>query len=106
MRYALHPSNHSFSWQEAPLRLARAEGKGLTDAQVAAFHRDGCVAVHDVFSADEVAAMLAEIDPLEAAAAHLRTKPNGRVLISRADEITFRPHLVLQDGLAVADVAS
>jgi ectoine hydroxylase-related dioxygenase (phytanoyl-CoA dioxygenase family) len=99
MRYTLHPLNRAFTWQPAREPAVR-DGAGLSPAQLEAFERDGCIGVQDVFDAAEVAAMLAAIDPLEAQAeAHLRTRPEGRISISRAGEITFRPHLVLQSPL-------
>ena len=46
---------------------------------------------------EEVAAVIAAIDPLEAKTeAFLRTRDDGTFGIARAGEITFRPHLVAQ----------
>ncbi len=104
MRYELHPQNQAFQWQVPSLRaeLGQREGAVLSATQIAAFHDDGFVALQEVFSANEVAALCAAIDPLEAEAeAALRQRPDGRQLISRAGEITFRAHLVLlSDALA------
>ena len=99
MRYELHPQNRAFQWQvpEPVAHLGARHHALLSAEQIEAFQRDGFVALQDVFSAQEVAALCSLIDPLEAAAeAALRQRPNGRQLISRADEITFRAHLVLR----------
>ena len=95
VRYELHPQNCAFQWQ-GPHSPAQRQDAVLNAAQIDAFHRDGFVALQDVFNAQEVAALCAQIDPLEAEAeAALRQRPDGRQLISRAGEITFRAHLVL-----------
>ncbi len=86
----LHPRNQSFSWaqpERSPRRLRRED--------VDAYRRDGFFVLPDAFDAAEVAAVVAAIDPLEAAAeARLREREGGRHGIARAGEITFRPHLV------------
>ncbi len=106
MRHIPHPLNHGFEWRAAqPMaatsaEVAAADAWSLSAAEVAAFDRDGYVAVHGLFDTAEAATMCAAIDPLEAEAeAHLRSRPNGRISISRAGEITFRPHLVLQSAV-------
>ncbi len=87
---ALHPWNDGFSWvaHEGPFRV-------LTDQQAAAFDRDGFVVLDDVFPADELAPLVAEIDELEARTeAFLRTLDDQRVMIAETDAITFTTHLV------------
>ena len=86
----LHPRNDAFEWRQpmAPFRR-------IAVAQAEAFGRDGAFVLQDAFTADEVAAVAAAIDPFEAETeAFLATRPGGRHGIARAREITFRPHLV------------
>jgi ectoine hydroxylase-related dioxygenase (phytanoyl-CoA dioxygenase family) len=91
---ALHPWNRDFAWH-TPSRQPRA----LTPAQAAQFDRDGFVVVEDVLDADEVAAALDEIDPLEAQTdAFLATRPGGRLSILESGAITFSIHLVTRSA--------
>lgn len=90
-RVTRHPLNTAFSWRshEGPFRRITAE-------QARAYDEDGCFVLEDAFDADELAAVLAEIDPREAELeALLRTADGGRIFIARADEITFTTHLVV-----------
>jgi ectoine hydroxylase-related dioxygenase (phytanoyl-CoA dioxygenase family) len=86
-----HPLNDGFTWtdHEGPFRV-------VTDAQARAYDEDGFFLFEDAFDADEVAAIRAEIDPVEAQVeSHLRaTTEDGRLFIYRAGEITFTTHLV------------
>jgi ectoine hydroxylase-related dioxygenase (phytanoyl-CoA dioxygenase family) len=94
MRYELHPRNTGFEWQqpEPPFRL-------LSAGQVRAYCDDGFLLLENAFSAAEMAAVMAEIDPLEAQTeAFLRTREKQTFGIARAGEITFRPHLVTQSA--------
>jgi ectoine hydroxylase-related dioxygenase (phytanoyl-CoA dioxygenase family) len=51
--------------------------------------------VADAFDEAEVAAVIAALDPFAAASeAFLRGRPDGRLSIARAGEISFSPHLV------------
>jgi len=86
----LHPNNRGFEWTppSGPFEL-------LSDAQVALWSSAGGFVLPGVFSAAEVAAVLAAADPLEADAERsLRSRSDGRHGIARADEIIFAPHLV------------
>lgn len=86
----LHPRNHAFTWSQPdrpPARLSSELAQG--------YARDGYFILADAFDAAEMAAVIAAIDPFEAQAeAALREREGGRHGISRAGEITFRPHLV------------
>lgn len=91
----LHPWNQGFAWQtrRGPLRT-------LTPAQAAQFDRDGFVVIESVLDADEVAAALAEIDPIEAQTdAYLQTRPDGRLTILESGAITFSIHLVTRSAV-------
>lgn len=86
----LHPWNRGFAW-----RTPAAPPRTLTRAQAERFDADGYVVLEDVFAADEVAALLAEIDPIEAQTeAYLRTRADGRLAILETGAITFSVHLV------------
>ncbi len=94
MEPALHPLNASFTWIGAPGPFRR-----LTAEQARAYSEDGYFVLQDVFDAETLRAVLAEIDPLEAQVeAFLRTREDGRFFIARAGEITFSPHLVVQSA--------
>lgn len=90
----LHPSNHDFSWRdrEGPRRLLSVE-------QVRQFDADGYVVLEDVIDPDTVAAVTAEIDPVEAAVEQLIRDAGGTAFIARADEITFTTHLAAQSDV-------
>ena len=82
--------NEPFVWQEppGPFRLLTAE-------QVRAYNDEGGFVLEDAFKAQEVAAVMAAVDPLEAESeARLREMEGARFGIARADEIVFAPHLV------------
>ena len=86
----IDPRNRDFVWvdRSGPSRL-------LTPQQVRAFDEQGFVVIEDAFDADTVAGLVADLDEAERATdAFLRTRPDGRLFIARADEITFSPHLV------------
>jgi ectoine hydroxylase-related dioxygenase (phytanoyl-CoA dioxygenase family) len=85
-----HPLNVDFTWipPEPPFRT-------VTDEQAKAYDELGYFVVEDVFDPDTVAALVAEIDPIEREFEELlRQAENGRLFIARADEITFTTHLV------------
>jgi len=89
---ALHPWSREFTWRtrSGPLRT-------LTPAQAKQFDRDGYVVLESVLDADEVAAAIAAIDPLEAEVdAYLGTRPDGRLTILERGAITFSIHLVMR----------
>jgi len=92
MHYERHPRNTDFRWLQPDPPLRR-----LTEAEARAYGDNGFVLVRNAFTPQEVAAVIAAIDPLEAQTeAFLRTRENGTFGIARAGEITFRPHLVAQ----------
>lgn len=85
-----HPWNASFEW-----RVGEPPYRELTDEQVAQFDRDGYLVVPDVFDADLIARVTAEIDEREAQVeALLRASEDERLFIAEAGAITFVPHLV------------
>jgi phytanoyl-CoA hydroxylase len=92
---ALHPWNRGFVWQDA-------EGPFdcLSDAEVAAFDRDGFVVVDEAFDADDIGEVRDEVDRFEREVeAFLAAQEGGRVAIAEAGAITFTTHLVTRSPL-------
>src|SRR6185503_14315049 len=82
---SLHPWNRDFAWR-APAGPLRA----LDARQAEQFQRDGYVVLEGVLDHDEVAAAVAEIDPIDLETeAFLRTRPDGRFMILESGAITF-----------------
>jgi ectoine hydroxylase-related dioxygenase (phytanoyl-CoA dioxygenase family) len=88
----LHPKNRGFAWQAPPGPFRR-----IGTAQARAWNDDGGFVLEGAFTADELAALRAEIDPLDAqSTAFLRTRPDGKLFIAEDGNITFSPNLVLR----------
>ncbi|MCZ6459708.1 MAG: phytanoyl-CoA dioxygenase family protein [Gammaproteobacteria bacterium] len=89
----LHERNRDFQWQDpsGPYEF-------ISEAQAEAFCRDGAFCLEKAFDAEEIAAVVAAIDPIEAEAeAFLSAQEDGTYGIARAGEISFSPHLVARD---------
>jgi phytanoyl-CoA hydroxylase len=89
----LHARNSGFAWQNSapPYRI-------MTPAQGEQYDAQGFFLLENAFSAAEMDSVAAAIDPFEAQVeAALRTLPGGRMLIAKADAITFTVHLVAKD---------
>ena len=84
-----HPLNDDFHWVDRDVPLRR-----LTPEQRDAYNRLGFVKVEGVFTPEEVAEVIAAIDPFEAAAEQKVREAGGTVSIATADVITFTTHLV------------
>ncbi len=90
MEWNAHELNTGFEWQPT-----RGPYRRITQQQAESYNERGFFLFEDAFDADTVAEIVAEIDPFEAQAeAFLRTREDGKLFISRADEITFAPLLV------------
>jgi phytanoyl-CoA hydroxylase len=90
----LHPWNHRFHWRDhaGPFR-------GLTDAQVEQFDREGYVVVPHVLDPAELALVVDEIDTIEAQTDEfLKTLDGDRFTISESGALTFSPHLVARSS--------
>jgi ectoine hydroxylase-related dioxygenase (phytanoyl-CoA dioxygenase family) len=86
-----HPLSRGFVWRDAEAARARR----LTAGEVAAFNRDGFFRLEGVFTAQEIAAVAAAIDPLEAEQARfVRERKGGRYYLTDTEAITFTIHLV------------
>jgi ectoine hydroxylase-related dioxygenase (phytanoyl-CoA dioxygenase family) len=89
-RVRRHDLNRDFAWSDRAGPFRR-----ISAAQARAYDELGCFVLEDAFSADEVAAVVAEIDPFEAEVqAFLEATDTGTFFIARANEITFTTHLV------------
>ncbi len=97
----LHPLSEGFSWIETPSRPRRR----LTEAQVARFDADGFCLIEGAFTADELAAVVAAIDPLEAKAEAWVRERGGQVGIAYADTITFTTHIARKSEVLKAFAA-
>lgn len=81
-----------FDWHRPPGLAGR-----LSSEELRQFDEDGYVLVRGVFDEDEIAGVIGAIDPIERDAEDfLRTQPDGKFFIARADEITFSTNLVLK----------
>lgn len=90
MSFPLHPFNRDFSWSNhtGPFET-------LSNAQVKSFDQEGFFLFKNAFTEDEISRLAEAIDPFEAQTEEfLRTRENGEYFISKADAITFVPHLV------------
>lgn len=85
----LHPRNLDFAWRDA-----RTDGlRRLTHQQVDDFNRLGFFRLENVFTAEEIAAVIAAIDPLEAAHEAFVRQEGGSFRLSSLDAITFTAHI-------------
>jgi ectoine hydroxylase-related dioxygenase (phytanoyl-CoA dioxygenase family) len=85
-----HPLNTAFEW--AP---PRGPFRCIGNEQAEAYDGDGYFVLENAIDPPTIAALLAEIDPVEAQVESLlRSLPDGRMFVARAGEITFAPHLV------------
>jgi len=92
---ALHPLNRGFRWSDT-----RPPFRRIGPEQARAYDERGFFVLEDAFDATTVARVIAEIDPIEAQVeAFLRSRPDGRLFIARADAITFSTHLVNRSSL-------
>jgi ectoine hydroxylase-related dioxygenase (phytanoyl-CoA dioxygenase family) len=88
----LHPLNRSFTWRSPAPPFRR-----ISEEQARAWDEDGGFLLERAFTAAEVEAVLAEIDPLdERSSAFLKTRPDGKLFIAEDGNITFSPNLVLR----------
>lgn len=85
-----HPLNRDFQWQDAP----RDGRRRLTPDQIDRFNTDGFFVLEGAFTPAEIAAVRAEIDPLEAVHAAEARARGGRIRLTDAAAITFTLHLV------------
>ena len=93
--YPPHPWNRDFAWQPATSSPA-----SLTADQTDQFNRQGFFVMEDLLDADTIAAVVQEIDAIEAETeAGLRQIEGERLMIAEAGAITFTPHLAARSNL-------
>ena len=93
-RVSRHELNTVFAWErhEGPFRRVTAE-------QAASYDDNGYFVLKDAFAADELARVIAEIDPFEdEVEGFLQQMEDGKFFIARAGEITFTTHLVAKSA--------
>ena len=90
----LHELNRNFTW-----RKSRLPFEVISDEQNDLYNEFGGFVLQAAFSKKEIAKLTEVLDPLESASNDLlRQMQNKRLNIARADEIVFRPHVVLADS--------
>ncbi|MBT7335489.1 MAG: phytanoyl-CoA dioxygenase family protein [Gammaproteobacteria bacterium] len=93
-----HPKNNQFQW-----RTANPPFRRITAEQSQQWNQAGYFLLQDVFSAAELDAVTAEIDPMEQKTnAFLKTVEDKYQYIARADEVTFALHMVEKSTVARA----
>lgn len=97
-----HPWNDGFTWRDHD-----GPGRTLSAEQRAAFDADGFIVVHDVFDADTLAAVHAELAPMvERVNELLRGVDGGRISVAAADRLGVCPHAVVLSEVLRRFVAS
>ena len=90
-----HPWNRSFAWKTPP-----GPYRALTAEQAGQFDRDGFIVLPNVFDAETVAEVTAELDRFEAKMeAFLQKQPDGRASIAESGAITFTAQLLRRSDL-------
>ncbi|HEY1559894.1 MAG TPA: phytanoyl-CoA dioxygenase family protein [Caulobacteraceae bacterium] len=87
----LHRLNNDFHWRDRP----RTGLRRATPDEVEAFDQDGFFVFEGAFTAAEITAVTAAIDPLEKLTDDfVRDKKGGRHVLSTTGAITFTAHIV------------
>lgn len=86
-----HPLNHGFTW-----RRTTGTHRIVTEDQARGYDDRGYLLVEDAFGPEVIDGVEAAIDPLERRQEAWLREQGGTFLISRADEITFTTHLVME----------
>lgn len=88
----LHTRNRGFAWATRPGPWRRIDAE-----QARCWDEQGWFLLRDAFTPGEIAAVVAEIDPIEAKVAGvLRSHPERKIFIAEDGNITFSTHLVLR----------
>ena len=102
MDLKMHPMNKGFIWpdKQGPFRRISAQ-------QGAGWNEQGYILLEQVVSHDDIAMLQSVIDPVEQRINDLlRINEGERRFISRADELTFSVHIVLESPRVRAFVAA
>lgn len=90
-----HPWNQEFEW-----KIPSGPYRALTQEQADQFDHNGFVVLPNVFDAETVAAVTAELDRFEAKMeAFLKEQPDGRSAIGESGAITFTAQLLEKSEL-------
>ena len=90
MNPEIHPDNQGFSWS-----VPQGPYQYLSEEQVKQYDEKGYLVVENAFDAELMSEVCNLIDPFEEKVTEvLRGFEDGKVFISRAEEITFSTHLV------------
>jgi phytanoyl-CoA hydroxylase len=93
-----HPRNHGFVWRPAAPPYAL-----ISEAQARSYDAAGYFLLQDAFTGAEIDAVADAIAPFEAEGeAWLRTRPDGKHMIAKADAITFIIHLAAKSPVLKA----
>ena len=92
-----HPLNRDFHWQDVP---GARPLRRLTRDEVETFDRDGFILIRDAFADEELAAVEAAIDPIEAEhEKFVKEQQGGNLRLTHTDAITFTTHIVKKSGV-------
>ena len=92
MNPEIHPDNKGFSWS-----VPQGPYQYLSEEQVKQYDEKGYLVVENAFDTELMSEVCNLIDPFEEKVTEvLRGFEDGKVFISRAEEITFSTHLVTQ----------
>jgi len=92
----LHPFNQAFQWSNHSSSLKR-----LTADQRQHFNEQGFLVIPDAFDPVSLQPLIEDLDAAESGVeAFLRTQPDQKLFIARADEITFTTHMVARSDHA------
>ncbi|MDG2051520.1 MAG: phytanoyl-CoA dioxygenase family protein [Myxococcota bacterium] len=93
---SLHSLNQSFHWRNRSGSLRR-----LSEEQRQHFNEQGFLVIPDAFDPSALQPLIRDLDAAEEGVdAFLRTQPDGKLFIARADDITFTTHLVTRSERA------
>ena len=85
-----HAFNQNFQWSNHSGPLRR-----LTEDQRQQFNEQGFLVIPDAFDAESLRPLIEDLDAAESGVdAFLRTQPDQKLFIARADDITFTTHMV------------
>ena len=96
LKLTLHSKNSAFSWTQPPPPYSV-----ITEHQANAYRDVGGFVLDDVFKAEELSRLIAELDPIEEKVnAALVDLPSDVPTIARNDEIVFQAHVVQKSPMA------
>jgi ectoine hydroxylase-related dioxygenase (phytanoyl-CoA dioxygenase family) len=91
----LHPKNQRFAWQAPAPPYLRIDAE-----QARAWNEDGGFLLENAFTRDEIADVIAAIDPFDAeVTALLAKRADGKLFIAEKGNISFAPNLVLRSAV-------